>query len=147
MKSTHPFQVKAPIDSIYDNVLAAERWLSFVPGYRGLVSGDPEWPNEGSSIIVRFGLSPRVAWDQKVTVVEHERGHRFVAHEDVSSGLYVDKVDFTFEADNGTTKITLIRDVTSRSILLRILMLLAYPLTRPLLARAFKRRFSAMVET
>lgn len=145
MRSTHRFQVKAPIESVYKNVLLAERWLSFVYGYRGLESKDPNWPNEGSSIIIRFGFGP---WSVpfRVTVVEHDYGRRFRPHEVAFSGLYIDNVEVTFQVEDGTTKITLVRDVTSRSTPIRILLLLMYPL-RWVSARNFKRKIKAMVET
>ena len=144
MKSTHRFQVKASIESIYDNVLSAERWLSFVPGYQGLESGNPNWPNEGSSIVIRFRFGP---WSAhfKVTMVMHEYGRRFSPHEEAFSGLYIDNVEVNFQAEDGMTEITLIRDVTSRSILVRVLLLLMYPF-RWVTARRTRRRINAMVE-
>ena len=145
MKSTHPFQVTAPIESVYNNVLSAERWLSFgIPGYQGLESGDPNWPDEGSTIIVRFGLGPWMA-RFRVTVVEHERGRRFLTHEEALSGLSIDDAGLTFQEEDGTTRITLIRDQSSRSILVRILLLLLYPV-RWVTARRIKGRIKAMVE-
>ena len=143
MKSTHRFQVKAPIESVY-KVLSAEKWLSFVPGYRGLESRDPNWPNEGSSIVVRFGLGPWTA-RFKVTVVEHEDGRRFLTHEEAFSGLYIDDAGFTFQPEDGTTQITLTRDVKSRSLLIGILLLLMFPL-RWVTAHNVKRRIEAIVE-
>jgi len=133
------------MEKIYENVLSAERWLSFgVPGYRGLESGDPNWPDEGSSIVVRFGLGP---WSTpfKVTVLEHERGHRFLTHEEAFSGLYIDDAGFTFQQEGGTIKITLIRNQTSKSILIRILLLLIYPV-RWVTARRVKGKIRALVE-
>ena len=152
MKLIHRFQfkVEAPIESIYRNMLSAERWLSFVPGYHGLESGDANWPNEGSSIVIRFSLGPWTALF-KDTVVEHERGRRFLIHEEAWSGRYIDDVEVSFEAEDGTTKITFIRHVTSKSMLVRILILLLYPLRLlvfwPLLASHVKRKIKAMVET
>jgi len=145
MKSTHQFKIKAPIETIYNNVLSAKGWPSFAPFYQGLESADPNWPDEGSSIIFRVGFGP---WSApfKATVVEHERGHRFLTHEEAFSGLWIDNAGFTFQEEDGTTKITLIRDVTSRSILLRSLFLLIYPL-RWITAHYVKKRVKAMVET
>ncbi len=146
MKSTHRFQVKASIESIYDKVLSAEGWLSFVPGYQGLESADPDWPDEGSSIMVRYRLLKLI----KVTVVEHQPGHRFRTHEE-STGGYIDNVDLTFDKEDGTTRLTFVNDVTQRAILLRILFLLMYPLrliTRELILwPRVKKRIKAMVET
>ena len=144
MKSTHRFQVKASIETVYTNVISADRWLSFVPGYQGLESADPNWPNEGSSIVVRFGRGP---WMPrfKVTVVEHERGHRFVTHEEAFGGLYTDDVAFIFEEKNETNEITATRELGSKSLLIRILLLLLFPL-RWVTAYYFIRRVKAMVE-
>ena len=140
MRSTHRFRDKAPIDSIY-RLISSERWLSFVPGYLGLESGDPKWPNEGSSIVVRFWLGPWTARFE-VTVVEHEYGRRFLTHEEAFSGRYIDDASFTFQADDGTTRITFIRDVTSKSFSVGILLLLVFPL-RWVTARYVKRRIKA----
>lgn len=144
MKSTHRFQIKAPIESIYYKVLCAEGWLSFVPGYRDLESGDPNWPDEGSSIIVRFGLGP---WSArfKVSVVQHERGRRFRTHEEAFSGLYIDDVEVTVQEEDEMTEITFIRDVTSRSFPIGILLLLTFPL-RWITAWYVARKIKAMVE-
>jgi len=144
MKSTHQFKVKASIETIYNNVLSAEGWPSFAPGYQGLESADPNWPDEGSSIIFRVGFGP---WSApfKATVVQHEYELRFLTREEAFSGLLIDNAGLTFQAEDGTTKITLIRDVTSRSILLRSLLLLMYPL-RWVTAHYAKRKIKAMVE-
>ncbi len=146
MKYTYRFRVEAPIERIYENVLSAERWLSFVPGYQGLESGDPNWPEEGSSIVVRFGLGPLTA-PIKVTVVEHERGRRFRPHEEMFSGLYIDKVDATFEGENGVTKITLTRDLRSKFAPIRLLILLLFPVSRWLMPLLVIRRMKAMIES
>ena len=81
----------------------------------------------------------------RVTVVEHERGRRFLTHEEALSGLYIDDAGLTFQEEDGTTRITLIRDQSSRSILVRILLLLLYPV-RWVAARRTKGRIKAMVE-
>ncbi|MCZ6789967.1 MAG: hypothetical protein O7D33_08555 [Chloroflexi bacterium] len=145
MKSTHPFKVKAPIESIYNNVLSAEGWPSFALGYQSLESADHNWPDEGSSIVFRVGFGP---WSApfNATVVEHERGHRFLTHEEAFSGLWIDDAGLTLEEEDGTTKITIIRDIKSKSPLIGILILLVFPL-RGLTARYAKRRIKAMVET
>ncbi len=144
MKSTHRLRVKTPGEAI-DGLFAAEKWLSFVPGYRGLEAGDPNWHHEGSAIVVRFGLGPLTApW--KVTVVEYQRGRRFRTHEDAFSGRYIDDVDVTLQEDDGTITLTFVRDVTSRSLPIRILLPLVYPL-RWVTWRQVKRRIQAMVAT
>ncbi len=145
MKYTHSFQVKASAESIYKNVLAADRWLSFVRGYQGLESGDPEWPNEGSSIVVRFGLGSWAA-RHKVTVVKHEHGHRLVTHEDME-GRYTDDVTVTFQEKDGTTVLTFVNDTAIRSVLIRILL---FPLRRIIMELVLfppvKKRIKALVE-
>ena len=143
MKSTHRLRVKAPIESIYKNVLAADRWLAFVPGYQGLESGDSNWPNEGASITVRYMGLKRI----KVTVVEHERGRRFRTHEDALSGGYIDNVDLTFQEKDGTTVLTFVNDTTYRSVPIRII---TYPLRRIIMELVLfplvKKRIKALVE-
>ncbi len=145
MKYTYRFRVEAPVEAVYE-ILSPDRWLSFVPFYRGLESADPNWPDEGSSIVVRFGLGPLTAGN-RVTVVEHELGLRFRPHEEMRSGLYIDKVDVTFEAENGVTKVTLLRDVTSKFALIRLLLLLLFPISRWLTPRLVIRRFKVMIES
>ncbi len=145
MKYTCRFWVEAPVESVYD-ILSSDRWLSFVPFYRGLESADPNWPEERSSIVVRFGLGPLTVGN-RVTVVEHEPGLRFRPHEEMRSGLYIDKVDVTFEAENGVTKVTLMRDVTSKFAPIRLLLLLLFPISRWLTPRLVIRRIKAMIES
>ncbi len=145
MQSTHRLLIKASSEAIEDGVFSAENWLSFAPGYRGLEAGDPNWPNEGSSIVVRSGLG-RLTFPIKVTVVEYRRGRRFHTHEDAFSGRYIHDVDLTLQEDDGTTMLTLVRDLTSKSVLVRILFLLVYPL-RWVTARLVKKRIQALVET
>ncbi len=142
MKYTYRFSVEAPVEAV-DEILS-HRWLSFVPFYRGLESADPNWPEEGSSIMVRFGLG---SWTVRnnVTVVEHERGRRFRTHEEVWSGVYIDKVDVTFEAENGVTRVTLIRNLTSKFAPIRLLILLLAPISRWLVPLLVIRRIKAMI--
>ena len=92
--------------------------------------------------MVRFGLGLLI----KVTVVEYRRGRRFHTHEDAFSGLYIDDVDITLQEDDGTTTLTVVRDVTSRSLPVRILLLLVYPL-RWVTMRQGKRRIQASLGT
>ena len=146
MKYTYRFRVEAPVQAVYEVLSAADRWLSFIPWiYRGLGSADPNWPEEGSSIVVRFGLGRWTA-PFKETVVEHEPGRRFCPHEEAFSGLYIDKVDVTFEAENGVTKVTMMRDITSKFAPIRLLIPLAYPYSKWLLPRLVIPRIKAMIE-
>ena len=144
MKSIHQFQVKASIETIYNNVLSAERWLSFVPGYQGLESADSNWPNEGASITVRYTGLKRI----KTTVVEHEHRRRFRTHEEALSGRFIDNVELAFQEKDGATVLTLVNDTTIRPILLMTLLL---PLRRMIMELVLfphvKKRIKAMVET
>ncbi len=144
MKYTYRFRVEAPVEAVYEVLSASDRWLSFVPFYRRLESADPSWPEEGSTIVVRFGLGRWTA-PIKVTVVEHVPGRRFCAHEDAYSGLYIDKVDVTFERENGVTNLTLIRDLRSKFAPIRLLMLLLFPISRWLMPRLVIRRVKAII--
>ncbi len=145
MKYTYRWSVEAPVEGVYE-ILSPDRWLSFVPFYRGLESADHNWPDEGSSLVVRFGLGPWTVRN-KVTVAEHELGRRFRPHEEMLSGLYIDKVDVTFEAENGVTKVTLIRNVTSNIAPIRLLLLLLFPMSRWLTPRLLIRKIKSMIET
>ena len=95
--------------------------------------------------MVRFGLG-RLTAPWKVTVVEYRRGRRFRTHEDAFSGRYIDDVDLTLQEDDGTTTLTFVRDVTSGSLPVRILLLLIYPL-RWVTMRQVKKRIQATLET
>ena len=145
MEYTYRWSVEAPVEGVYE-ILSPDRWLSFVPFYRGLESADPNWPDEGSSLVVRFGLGPWTVRN-KVTVAEHELGRRFRPHEEMLSGLYIDKVDVTFEAENGVTKVTLIRSVTSKIAPIRLLLLLLFPISRWLTPRLLIRKVKSIIET
>ena len=145
MKYTYRWSVEAPVEAVYE-ILSPNRWLSFVPFYRGLESADPNWPEEGSSIVVRFGRGPWTVRNN-VTVVENEPGRRFRPHEEMLSGLYIDKVDVTFEAENGVTKVTLIRNVTSKIAPIRLLLLLLFPISRWLTPRLLIRKVKSIIET
>ena len=145
MKYIYRWSVEAPVEGVYE-ILSPDRWLSFVPFYRGLESADPNWPDEGSSIVVRFGLGPWTVRN-KVTVAEHELGRRFRPHEEMLSGLYIDKGDVTFEAENGVTKVTLIRSVTSKIAPIRLLLLLLFPISRWLTPRLLIRKVKSIIET
>ena len=144
MKYTYRFWIEAPVEAVYE-ILSPDRWLSFVPFYRGLESADPNWPDEGSSIVVRFGLGPWTVRN-KVTVVEHQLGRRVCSHEEMRSGLYIDNVCITFEPQNGVTEVTLIRNVTSKSAPTRLLLLLLFPTSRWLTPLLIIRRMKAMIE-
>ena len=56
MKWTHRFRINAPVEALYENGFAPDRWFTFYKAYRGLESVDDHWPEEGSSIVVRYAL-------------------------------------------------------------------------------------------
>ena len=142
MKSKHSFQIAAPVESVL-KMLSAEAWLSFVPDDGGLEAKDSNWPDEGSSIVVRFGR--RLGFSERVSVVEHEWGHRFRTHEEAYGGLYIDNVDLSFQEEDGATNLTFVRDVTSKSLLVRTLLFLMYPLRWITMAKV-KERIEAMMK-
>ncbi len=142
MKSKHSFRIAAPVESV-SKVLSAEAWLSFVPGYTGLEEKDSNWPDEGASIVVRFGR--RLGFSERVSAVEHEWGHRFRTHEEAYGDLYIDNVDLSFQEEDGTTNLTFMRDVTSNSLLVTILLFLMYP-ARWITMGKVKERIEAMMK-
>ena len=95
--------------------------------------------------MVRSGLG-RLTFPIKVTVVEYRHGRRFHTHEDAFSDRYIHDIDLTLQEDDGTTTLTFMRDLTSKSVPVRILLLLVYPL-RWVTARLVKKRIQAMVKT
>jgi len=110
-ESTHTFEVKTPIDSIA-KMLSADKWLSFVPGYKRLIrqSRKPIWPHEGGNIIVGYALLKQI----KITVCEYkldEQGRPvcFRTHEEGGDGwmrgFFTDDVTLTFKAGNENTTI------------------------------------------
>ena len=140
MKSTHRFKFNSSIEAV-EEIIKAENWLSFVPGYSRLESADPNWPNENSSIIVLFGKSKNT-----VTVIKYTPRQQFITHEEMFGGLCVDDVNLTFQETKGIIELKFIRDVKSKSIFVRFLLLLIYP-TRWINMYFVKRRIKAMVET
>lgn len=140
MKSKHSFQIATPVESVSKVLTEEEAWLSFVPGYQGLEEKDSNWPDEGSSIVVRFGR--RLGFSERVSVVEHERGQRFQTHEEAYGGLYIDNVDLTFQEEGGAARLIFVRDVTSKSLLVRVVIFFMYPL-RWITMGKVKRRIEA----
>ena len=63
-------------------------------------------------------------------MVEHERGHLFLTHEEAFSGLYIDDAGPAVQEEGGITMIRLIRDVKSKSPLVGTLLLMIFPLRR-----------------
>ncbi len=145
MKWSHRFRVDAPIDAIYALGLAPDRWFSFFDAYRGLESVDPNWPEEGSTIVVRYAILGPWTMKLKQTVTKHEHGRRLRMHEEALSGLWIDRPEFVFEPEDGATSVTLTVDPTSRWLVGRVLVwLIAWPF-RLITPRAMQR-FRAMIE-
>ena len=48
MKMTWRFRVEAPVEAIYSEAFAPDKWFRFFTAYRGLESVDPNWPEQGS---------------------------------------------------------------------------------------------------
>ncbi len=140
MKSKHVIRIAAPVEPVVKKLLAADVYLSFVPGYTAFESADPNWPEKGSSMVFRVG--PIYFRD---TVVEHRENFLACHEETMPRGWYVDDTEMLFEEENGATKLTLTRDVTSPLLLLRIFMALAYPFTRNRTATAVEKRMNAIM--
>ena len=146
MKWTHRFRIDAPVEVIYEVGFAPDRWFSFYGAYRGLESVDPNWPQQGSTITIRYAVFGPWTIKLKQTVVEHERGRRIRMYEEALSGLWIDRPEFRFEPEDGATSVTLTVDPTSKVLLGRLLILLiSLPFT-VLTPRAMKR-FRAMIES
>ena len=145
MKWTYRFRVDAPVERIYEVGFAPDKWFTFFKAYRRLESVDPNWPEEGSAIVVRFALLGPWTVQLKQTIVEHERGRCVRMYEEALSGLWIDRPEFEFDPEDGATNVTLTVDPTSKLLLGRLLILLIFWPFTLLTPRAMKR-FKAMVE-
>ncbi len=145
MKWTHRFRINAPVEALYENGFAPDRWFSFYKAYRGLISVDDHWPEEGSSIVVRYALLGPWTVQVKQTVVEHQRGRLLRLREEALDGLWIDRIAFEFTPEDGATDVTLRLDPTSRWLWGRHLVLLVWVLGAFMTPSAMKR-FRAMVE-
>lgn len=145
MKWTHRFRINAPVEALYESGFAPDRWFSFYKAYRGLISVDDHWPEEGSSIVVRYALLGPWTVQVKQTVVEHQRGRLLRLREEALDGLWIDRIAFEFAPENGATAVTLRLDPTSRWLWGRPLVLLVWVLGAFMTPSAMKR-FRAMVE-
>lgn len=141
MKWTHRFRVDAPVEAIYEIGLAPDNWFTFFRAYRGLESVDSNWPEEGSTIVLRFAVLGPWTVRLKQTIVEHERGRRLLIYEEALSGLWIDHPQLEFEQENGATTVTLTVDPTSKVFLARLLFpLIFWPFAwlTPLAMKRFK---------
>lgn len=145
MKWTHRFHINASIEALYENGFAPDRWFTFYKAYRGLVSVDDHWPEEGSSIVVRYAVLGPWTVQMKQTVVEHQRGRLLRLREEALGGFWIDRIAFEFTPENGATNITLRLDPTSRWLWGMPLVLLIWVLGAFMTPPAMQR-FRAMVE-
>ena len=145
MKWTHRFRINAPVEALYENGFAPDRWFSFYKAYRGLDSVDGRWPEEGSSIVVRYAVLGPWTVQVKQTVVEHQRGRLLRLREEALGGLWIDRIAFEFALEDGATAVTLRLDPTSRWLWGRPLVLLVWVLGVFMTPPAMQR-FRAMVE-
>ncbi len=145
MRWTHRFRVNAPVERIYEIGLSPDKWFTFFRAYRGLVSADPNWPEEGSTIAIRYAVLGPWTVQLKQTIVEHEHGRRLRMCEEALSGLWIDYPEFEFDPEDGATNVTITVDPTSKLLLGRLLILLIFWPFTVLTPRAMKR-FKAIVE-
>ena len=146
MKSTLRFRVEAPVEAIYAEAFAPDKWMRFFKGYRALESVDPNWPEQGSSITLRYAVvGPWVA-QMKHTIVDHEHGRSLRIHEELLSGWWIDDIEMRFDSENGVTNVTVISNPTSKILLVKPLLLLMWPFG-VLMTRSAMKRFKAMIES
>jgi hypothetical protein len=146
MKWKYVLHIDAPVDRIY-RLVAPDRWMSFyLPGlYRGLEHVDANWPQAGSSIVLRYAIGP-VPFRIRQTIVEHERGRYVRIHEEVLKGIWVDNDEIFLRSErDGAQSVTVVSDQTSPLLLLRWLAPIRWCLNWLDLAPALKR-FKAMAE-
>lgn len=146
MKWAHRFRIDAPVEAIYRSGLAPDKWFRFYRAYRGLVSADPNWPEEGSTIAVRYAVLGPWTVQVRQTVVEHERGRRLRMHEEALSGWWIDRPEFQFEPENGATRVTITVDPTSNALPGRLLLVPILWVSGALITPKAMRRFKLMVE-
>ena len=142
--SKYSFEVDATIEHVEEELLPADRWPSFVPGYRGLEEADSNWPEKGSSLTFRYGFGP---WTSRIktTVVEYEPGRHFHTYEE--SDWFTDDVDFIFDEEDSKTRLTFVRDTTMKPLAGRILQYIYVGLGgRGVFMGQVKKRIKAMVE-
>ncbi len=145
MKWTHRFRVNAPVERIYEIGLAPDNWFTFFRAYRGLESVDPNWPEEGSTIVLRFALLGPWTVQLKQTIVQHEHGRRLRMYEEALSGLWIDHPQLEFDPEDGATNVTLTVDPTSKVLLARLLFpVIFWPFSW--LTPIAMKRFKAMIE-
>ena len=146
MKSTCRFRVEAPVEAIYAEVFAPDKWMRFFKGYRALESADPSWPDQGSSITLRYAVVGPWVTQMKQTIVDHEHGRSLRIHEELFSGWWIDDIEMRFDRENGVTNVTVISNPTSKFLLMKPLLLLMWPFG-VVMTRSAMKRFKAMIES
>ena len=127
------------MEAIYAEGFAPDKWFRFFTAYRGLESVDPNWPEQGSSVTLRYAVvGPWVA-QMKHTIVDHEHGRSLRIHEELLSGWWIDP-------ENGVTNVTVISNPTSKIFLVKPLLLLFWPFG-VLMTRLAMKRFKALIES
>jgi hypothetical protein len=142
---SYTFRVEVPPDAIYERLLAPDRFFSFYPGYRGLVSVEGEWPNEGASLTVRYGLLPGCNLRLHQRVLRHVAGEYLELHEEALGGLWRDRPRFHMRADGGATDVTLTVEPSSRLRAATPLLWIMAPVFIPL-GRMAIRKFKRIAE-
>ena len=56
MKPTWRFRIEVLVETIHAEGFAADKWFRFFTAYRGLESVDPNWPEQGSSVALRYAV-------------------------------------------------------------------------------------------
>ncbi len=143
---THRFRVDAGVDEIYERGLAADRWFAFYPAYRGIDAVDDNWPQTGSTIVLRYSLAGPLTMRLRQTVVRHEREVFIEWDEQGLGGFWMDRPRFDFEAnEDGSTMVTLTVRPTSRFLVARpLIWLISLPFAK-LTPKAMKT-FAASIE-
>lgn len=145
MRWHHSFPIAATPDDVYRFGFAADRWFTFYPGYQGVEAVDADWPAEGSSLVVRFGMAGPLAVRLRQRVVRHDHGRLIRMHEEAMGGFWVDRPEFRLEPRGDGTRVQLTVDPTSRFLLARPLIF-AIALPFMLITPRAMRRFAAMIE-
>ena len=134
------------MEAFYSEALAPDKWMRFFKGYRGLESADPNWPEQGSWLTLRYAVfGPWVA-QMKYTIGDHEHGRSLRIHEELLSGWWIDDIEFRFDSENGVTNVTVISNPTSKIFLVKPLLLLMWPIG-VFMTRSAMKRFKAMIES
>ena len=114
MKWKYTLHVDSSLEQIY-RLVEPGRWMSFyLPRfYRGVEEVDTNWPETGSSILIRYGLGPFKV-NIRQTITQHRLGRSVRIREDVLHGLWTDENEITFRrASKGGYAVTITSDQAS----------------------------------